>query len=842
MASATESLRWVKYDGVYYASLVVPDDDAPMPVESGHVFVYFLGSESGAVVPIADTSPYDPHDTSRTSHPAAAAGVLVAQQIIAGAEAAAHEDAAAEYAEAMVKDGPRKKGKSGGTKQSHKEAPLAVSRRAEEQEEEDTLLGATLTVDDTKRNRRRQADTEDEEEENALLQLHSRSGGKKTRLEEQEEEEEEEVEDSVPGNSAENKEEEEQRSRWKDMAEDLNITTPLRASGGRGSHGRTSNKRQSETYPASLDSGSVVGPFLTEIRHHYRLALAEAVDSGRIVNMQELELVRLVESQLLRWRGEVAYVQHLLQDAATEYHAVAAGPAGDAHGTDATVLEEEAASLRSRLESLQSSFDLEEVIKKHLHLRDKPPERRERRRAGTFAAGNVSTFTDASLAFVLDVHASTAVPRELTHQLAHRYREQRLRREKLLASQHGLGKTGFTAPVARVMEKWRQSREAMVLDPRRESQPVSRRYSESLARVERHALKCLSAAKGPASQLASLYRTQQEQRQQQPQRISKNIYNFHDFHEEEQQMTSMYQASSSHPYMSGVGMPNDADDADDAAQDTFQAPLISPLRTSFDPRATFALDIGEIKQGNTLAEQLAMQSMQYSHSIHLPSQESVWESSEAYESGRRRRGGRSTSRAGSTSRASSRASSVVRDYADDAVSKTNTNAMTTNNNNNAVRTGNERRWRNDWRASAKRAILEQLTLYLRGIRGKPSLLNKDQFQLIAKKLLERAVRSESERTGLSMSLQANNANAPFTKDIEARLRKSVDNYVMRHFLNARTPEPQKRSRGGDARTTSLDQWAASVRETTQRQEDDDETRSLMGAYPHSNNSPVYDEW
>ncbi|RNF04230.1 hypothetical protein TraAM80_05497 [Trypanosoma rangeli] len=833
MSSATESLRWVKYDNVHYASLVVPDDDAPMPVESGHVFVYFLGSESGAVVPIGDTSPYDPHDTSRTSHPAAAAGVLVAQQIIAGAETAAQEDAAKEYAEATARDSPKTKGKGGRTIHYHREAPLAVGGSSEE--EEDMVLGAMLSMETNKRNERQQKDNDDEEEENAVLQIQSQRGGQKDHIEDAEEEED----DSITGSSdVVNKEEEEQRSRWRDMAEDLNITAPSRSSGGRGSHARSSNKRQADIYPASLDGGSIVGPFLAEIRHYYRVALTEAVDSDRIVNLQELELVRLVESQLLQWRGEVAYVQQLLQDVEAEYRAVAAESTRDAHDNGVAQLEEEAAALRSHLERLQSSFEIEEIVKKHLHLQDKPPERRERRRTGTFAAGNVFTFTDASLAFVLDVQASTAMPRELTHQLARRYREQRLRRERLLASQHGLGKIGFTSSVACVMEKWRRSRELIVLDPRRESQPVSRRYSESLAKVERHALKCLSATKGSASQLASLYRTQQEQQQQQQaQRMSKNIYNFHEFHEEEQQMTSMYQASSSHPYMLGIGMPNDADDA----ADTFQAPLVSPLRTSFDPRATFAVDVGEIKQGNTLAEQLAMQSMQYSHSIHLPSQELVWESSEAYDGGRRRRTGRSTSRAGSTSRASSRVSSVARDHNDDTLSNTNTNATTTNNNNN-VKTGSERRARNDWRASAKRAILEQLTLYLRGIRGKPSLLSKDQFQLIAKKLLERAVRSESERTGLSMSLQANNANAQFTKEIEARLRKSVDNYIMRHFVNARTPEPQKRSRGGDARTTSIDQWAASARETTQRQEDEDETRSLMGAYPHSNNSPVYDEW
>ncbi|EAN95571.1 hypothetical protein C3747_31g192 [Trypanosoma cruzi] len=860
MPSATESLRWVKYDDVYYASLIVPDHDAPMPVESGHVFVYFLGTESGAVVPIGDTSPYDPHDTSRTSHPAAAAGVLVAQQIIAGAEAAAQEELSKGGGEetgggrrkAKEREIPKKKEKSGKTKHHRKEDLNVLRRRAAEEEEEemeaeveeaeeDRVLENTLSMRN-KRSRRNQKERDQEEEENALLQIDAYRGSKKSHVtvEDEEQDQEQEEEDSKRSNNDVSNEELDQRNRWDDMAEDLNLTMQSSVGGGRGSHARSTNKRHADAYPVSLDSGSIVVPFLAEIRHYYRAVLQEAVESDRIVNLQEAELVRMVESALLQRRGELIYVQQMLQDVEAEYHTVAGGDPSYASDRD-TALLEEAEALRSQLAQLKSSFDIEDMIKKHLHLRDKLPERRERKRSGVAAAGN-STFADASLAFVLDAQASTAMPRELTQQLAHRYREQRVHRERLLASQYGIGKIGFSAPVTRVMEKWRQSRELMVLDPRRESQPVSRRYSESLAKVERHAIKCLSAAKGSSNQLFSLYLLQQGQRQ--PQRTSRNLYNFHEFHEDEEeearqrQTTAMYQVSSSHPYTPIAGMQNNTDDI---AHDTFQAPLISPLRTSFDPRATFAVDMGEIRQGNTLAEQLAMQSMQYSHSICLPSQESVWENSEAYEGAQRRRTGRSMSRAGSMSRVSSRASSVAREHTD-ATFKKNSTHRNNNNNNNNVKNRNERHSRNDWRASAKRAILEQLTLYLRGIRGKPTVLNKDQFQFVAKKLLERAVRIESERTGISMSLQANNANAPFTKEIEARLRKSVDNYVVRHFVTTRTPEPQKRNRGADIGTASMDQWVTSTRDMTRKQEDGDETRSLMGAYPHSHNSPVYDEW
>ncbi|KEG10304.1 hypothetical protein DQ04_03911030 [Trypanosoma grayi] len=810
-ASATSSLRWVKYEDVYYAALVVPDDEAPTQVQSGHAFVYFLGSESGAVVPISDMQPYDPHDTERTSHPAAAAGVAVAQQIISGAATAA----------------------AGGE---------------EDMEGEEELLDIPV-----KNRTKAKGYLDDDDNDDVEKLLPSRQGGTKRPRSVAEEEEQEESDETSSSRSSSSSshvssEEKAQRSRWNDMAEDLDLTPPQRGNGGNnsGSNRRSaggvgvSSGQKSRESVLDAYGGSIVTPFLAEIHHHYRKALMKAAESDRVVNMQESDIVRAVEAELLAWRGEVAYLQRLLQDVEGEYRAVAA-----AAPHDAAVLEEEAAAIRSRLQRLRSSFNLERVVEQQLRVRDKVSERRERRRHGGVSS---SAFTDASLAFILDAKAFAAVPRELPQQLAQRYREQRMRRERLLASQHGLGKTGFTAPVARVMEKWRQARELIVLDPLRENQPVSRRYSESLAKVERHALKCLSASQGLAHRLTSghgaQHQQQQQQQQQQRMHTPASLYRFHDMHDDERQVTTAtYQPSSSHPYMLSSAMPDDnhnnLNGDGDGERDAFQAPLISPLHMNFDPRATFAVDLGEIVHENTLAEQLAMRSMQYSHSIRLPSQESVWEESEAYDAPlpRRRRTGRSTSRAGSLSRASSRASSLGRD------DRNNSKITTDNNNNNNVnnnnKSGGERRPRNDWRASAKRAILEHLTLYLRGIRGKPAVLSKDQFQSIAKKLLERAVRSESERTGLSMSLQANNASAPFTKDIEGRLRRSVDNYVQRHFIAARTPREQQQQEDGEA---SVERWASARRGTAQRQDDNDEdTRSVMGAYPHATDSPVYDQ-
>lgn len=55
MSSSDDApLRWVKYDGIYYAALLIPNSESPMTVPDKHCFVFFLDGESGAVVPESD--------------------------------------------------------------------------------------------------------------------------------------------------------------------------------------------------------------------------------------------------------------------------------------------------------------------------------------------------------------------------------------------------------------------------------------------------------------------------------------------------------------------------------------------------------------------------------------------------------------------------------------------------------------------------------------------------------------------------------------------------------------------------------------------------------------------
>ncbi|KAH8607289.1 hypothetical protein ERJ75_001463000 [Trypanosoma vivax] len=450
----------------------------------------------------------------------------------------------------------------------------------------------------------------------------------------------------------------------------------------------------------------------------------------------------------------------------------------------------------------------------------------------------MSSFTDTSLTFLRDAAAVAAAPREPGKDLIVRYRRQRLRREELLANQQGLGKLGLMIPRGQVMEKWRRSRELMVLDPLSSSQPVSRRFSESLKKIEEHALKCLTnSSKERGTQVQSTLIRQQQ--------LPPALYNFHDLRMDNTRRQEGFPTDGPPAFGSsgkedGRQWGNELTDTNhvDEAEQGLCVPLISPLRTSFDPRATFATDADVINRENIVAEELALRSKQYSQSICFPSHESQWERSEAYDaagsihngssvahSQRHHRSGRSTSRRGSMSRASSRASSVALEASVGAERKRARS--------NASIASNTSQTRHDWRALAKRAILQQLTLYLRGINSRPKVLNEEQFKATAKKLLERAMRTGSERLGLSMSLQANNANVPFTKDTETRLRKSVDNYVSRHYVCGRAPVQQLQNSEG------LVTGRQSA--TRSQDDDDDDTRSVMGAHLHATDSPVYDQ-
>lgn len=89
-----------------------------------------------------------------------------------------------------------------------------------------------------------------------------------------------------------------------------------------------------------------------------------------------------------------------------------------------------------------------------------------------------------------------------------------------------------------------------------------------------------------------------------------------------------------------------------------------------------------------------------------------------------------------------------------------------------------------WREGAKSAVLEQLSLYVKGKshKGKPNVLPPEAFQHVASLLLDRATEAVSQQMNISLQLESNNRTVPFTKQMAEKLKKSVDTYVYRHYI------------------------------------------------------------
>ncbi|CCD12098.1 unnamed protein product [Trypanosoma congolense IL3000] len=786
-------LPWVKYEDVYYAAIIVPAEEAPRDVPSGHQFGYFPGSESASVVPLADVEPFDTANEERMNNPAAAEGVLVAKQLIMGAEGATSGDAEGledeeEWSAMPIKAEDRRK-------QSRSKDQREVARRK-------GTKGLSLARPRQKKSRKAISHDNEEDDGDSFTEGASSSSGSGA---------------STVSISDNEEEDSDQQAHWRHMEKDLGaVKTSTRGKRGLTQPGHTSHSgARAKNYLGIFDTpiGSPAAPFLAEIHHHYHRILAEAAAKGCVVNMQESEVVRAVEVKVLAVRSEIMHLKQLLQNVEEE---------NKGHPESSEVI-----AIRNRVREMENDFNVEEFVKQQVRIQEVPAKNSERRRNAGLT--NLYSFVDASMGYLLDVAAPHALPRESSYKLLQVYREQRNRRDKLIEVHQGLGKLGLMVPKTRVMEKWRRSRELMVLEPMREKQPASRRFSETLAKVDRHAMKRLNAsydAKGATTQLQ--------------QRRPVVIYNFHSLQNEgEKQDEAIRDDKGLFPnYHLGLDESLIASGVDnmenpEAAPTQLQAPLISPLQTNFDPREVFASGANQNLLEGLNSEMYGVDSVQYSQSLRLPSQETMWERSEMHDGAsqihqhRRMQRSARSSRAVSMSRASSRASSVMRE-ASIATSRRRARSIAS-----SVR--GDHRTPNDWRGSAKRVILEQLTLYLRGIRGKPAVLREEDFSKTAKKLLERAVSRESERKGISMSLQANNASIPFTKDAEARLRKSVDSYVQRYFI-ANQAHSTKQGINDDTDNNGGMRYGV-----TQRRDDEDETRSVTVARNRATDSPVYDQ-
>ncbi|CBH11312.1 hypothetical protein, conserved [Trypanosoma brucei gambiense DAL972] len=785
------SLRWVLYEDVYYAAIVVPAEEAPVDVPADNQFVYFLGSESGSVVPLTAVEPFDMNNQERMNHPAAAAGVAVAKQLIMGTGSGENEfaDGDDEWTARPSREKRTKKGKE---------------RKATGKKRD----GAAVPLKKTRKNARIM-DNEDDYTESSSDERNSGTseGSEESSFSREDEEEEEGV----------------GLGHWREIEKSLGFTPTSKGKKGSNATKNTSRRgfsspseRRPGDYVGFFDScaGSPVAPFVAEINYYYRKALDEAKASDCALNLQQSALIRAVETRLVALRAEVLHLRRLIRDAESE--------------NEEQLETEELKNIRNRIKFLEDSFSVEEIVKQELHMEKITPPQHERKRSR--AATQLFSFVDTSFGYLLDAASATALPRESAAALLDVYGSQKRERERFVASKQGLGKLGLRAPKASVMENWRRSREMIVLDPMSDKRPVSRRFSQTLRKVDQRARECYNAASHKTNDIIP--------RQRRP----TTIYNFNDlrFENERHSESCMEDGVDLVGYNAlglGFNVTTDTAVAIDADADI---PVLSPLKTSFDPRATFIIDASATAPDSLAAQQHGYYSAQCSQTLRLPSQESLWGRSEVPDAAgcdatmasqhmrSISRTGRSLSRAGSMSRASSRASSVMWDATSGTSRK--------HGRSNASSVARGSRNAGDWRSSAKRVILEQLTLYLRGLRGKPAVLNKEDFSHTAKELLGRALKAESKRKGISLSLQATNLRATLEKDVETRLRKSVDNYVLRHFVNNQVPNRHK--------SVDIDSGshASKHRSEIRRREDDgEENRTTIINEDRETDSPVYDQ-
>lgn len=780
MSSVTEAgsqLRWVRYDGIYYAALLVPTAEAPVGasgIPEGHHFVFFL-PDSGAVVPDSDIEPYDPANLERSTNPAAMEGVAMANAMFYGPSgtsvAPAPMDGAAGELEMLDEDNnvdllnllgrldedeeerhhrakkekrrvakEAKRAEKEARREAKKEAGKRSRKDAETASAEDDDIGETLGITSTRKDQKRVS----KQDANDL-------------------ESDEEDESSVKDNH------------WNAMVEDFDLgdsparVQPVSARRGRGAAAGVPSTRLGldSALRTLVSQGSPVSVYLPQIKHSYMQLWNEAMSKQMLLSAYEVDVVHTVENMLLAREAKAAVLENAL--------------------ADQIVTKAEKEAISRSLAQLED-VNIDAIVRDVVNLR---PARTvtDTTRVGRASNANFTRFQDPLINAMVRNAVSAAEPRELTQDMANKYREQLIHRERVLAASRssGLGKIGLHGVTPSYMENWNRARELMVLAPVHENQPVkpngyvSRHHAEAFSKVESHALKRLSTGlalqhpqtsmQAPATggssfmthshfksaeSLADLFQNYSARRTQQ---TLPAYYAFHDLSSRGALGVTPGGGVGSTAGLMSSFLNSYSEEPHRHAMDPHQ-PIVSPMHLDFDHRVAFAMD-GSDPAGLTSKTPMA------SASVHLQSEESQWYS-EAYSVGSGVDGSLLPSRKGGTSsRASSVASSNMR------------GSMRRSTGEEAVS-----RKPADWRSCAKRAILEQLTLYFRGLKGRPAVITEEELQSTARKLLERAMRCESSRQGVSMVLQVNNDASHFTKTVEARLKKSVDSYVQKHFIDS----------------------------------------------------------
>ncbi|TPP49111.1 hypothetical protein CGC21_0420 [Leishmania donovani] len=786
-------LRWAHYDGVYQPALHIPAEEITETVlPAGYSAVYLLGLDSTVVVPDADLSPYDPHDTAKASHPAAALGVATAQQILEGFQAIEdgsaagtqhaqqwpHNDEAEGPSDTLLldddDDGGRAHGRSSASRSRHeekqqrkrekkaaKEAKKAARAAAKREREEvtsaptvqhrddgdsDDELLAAMTIENKYRQARDRGSAG--EGDNAGASSGKKSKSKKERddgawaaleadLFSDEEAEDEEIEGDGAGRC-------DAGGTWRQQR-------GVRAGNRMGQALSALNvARAAPDIPGLSTSCPYAYPYLMEIDYEYRQLAQEVASEGLLLTKQEGEVVREIDAELRRRAAERVYLQSVLEQRLQQQEK------GSERGEASTAASNEVDALSEAIGKLDAPLSVADLVRRLVSKQ---------------------------------LRAVAATPREDATEVMRKYVQQRRQHEEMKSNMRGLTKTGFYA-VPKPMEKWKRGRDMMLLvnagaeaQKVRPTSYISQAYSTMRERMRDHAEKHFDRMAVAARDGASFL---------DPSSFAGTSTAFLPLRCDTEAPVTL----ESVPLNAGF-----------AAASTLAPELLESVGETIAPGSR-AVSLGRGGEDASIHTEDGTSLSYSTHSAAPSSYPYLFDHEPRSRRPRQRRSSRGSvsglspdveGASVNTSRATSVASAYSGNGEDDkakehrrggrSAGKRGATAAATQNGGAATAPA-------DWRSNAKRSIMEQLTLYRRGKHGKPAVLNDEQCREMCRLLLDRAMRAEAERQGMSLAVQSNNIAARFTKVTEKRLKKSVDHYLERQMQQGSLFSKAATSAGG----------------------------------------------
>lgn len=889
---SAESLRWVRYDGVFYVAHLVAPADVPPEIEvpPGQALVYFLNEEGGvgSIVDAKDIEPYDPNDKEKASNPAAQLGMEIAGEMLRLSHAPTHESieaSAAEATEKTTKKQKKKELKREVKKEKNEEAETLALQR-EDENEEALLFDRDATNEAVEREKKRKQRKKREETPSPTPSVSSFAQSDAER-----------VLQSLEGSDEDN------ADRWGALENDIGINS---TAGGRARRARLSDRggpspfaHPTDFAPNNATKGpSPLAPYMQRIHVAYQRLKIDAERQNKVLAISEYQLMSLLDGKLRQFQSSERFFQSCEALKAIE---ASTSEEERINEEDRMAFKKECGRLLDQQREYTCNVEVLVPLLVPLVEAPKLPLRRvaaeaalQQRRLPRNQENVIihEQFMEPTIAHIFQRHAHAMAPTESAGQeKILRYLDQLKRlttsgaATATAALQRGLlGRSSGVFDI-RVNENWNRAHTLMALAPVQEAQLIkpdgyfSAKYSSSKSKMESEALRKLRlrranradafASGGEAG--ASPYDTASLAL---PLHGGESEGTVHHglLDAEEEGIMALYRRKTLRDPLTGAHLPTRSTGTRLATAASSSHPPLPPYRGMAPGGATGAVASGsgislegihtEDTWGHgasTLAPHLAIASIDHGdvgslyasdypalenehpqgeqvmvemtstapghapEPIVLPSievegvenldllltaplgggpvallddggEEGVApllsaENSMSYASSARSHEVSSTWR--SVSSQYSRASSVVNEDLDETASM----AIRRRAKRREEEKGNGKhehgKHKHSWRDGAKRAILEQLTLYSKGLKGKPKVLtDTDTFKEIAVLLLERATQMESSLLGISLKMEVHNKRIKFTKEQEKKLKKSVDSYVIRHFVEKHIGEDE----------------------------------------------------